>query len=83
MSNSSRSILQEQRMGEQIWKLISSPGKELFKAYVKFSHEGGLSLTDRIIAPGLIFPILKRVYENDFSSTDNGLDDIMSTQRKK
>ena len=42
-----------------IWRSISSPGKEFFKAPVKFSHDGNSLLMDKIIAPDFIFPLLK------------------------
>lgn len=43
---------------------------------------GSRNLPSQAEVPKYLFPILKRVYENDFSSTDNGLDEIMSMQKK-
>ena len=74
----------------ELWKIIP---EFIIKNSIKITPMENESLVKRISSsrnlpsqaevPKYIFPILTRVYENDFSSTDNGLDDIMSTQRRK
>lgn len=74
----------------ELWKKIA---EFIIKNSIKITPMENESLVKRISSsrnlpsqaevPKYIFPILTRVYENDFSSTDNGLDDIMSTQRRK
>ena len=43
---------------------------------------GSRNIPSQTEVPRYLFPILTRVYENDFSSSDNGIDDSMSTQKK-
>ena len=73
----------------ELWKKI---GEFVIKNNIKITPKENEILVKRISrsrnlpsqveVPKYLFPILKRVYENDFSSTDNGLDDIMSMQKK-